>query len=200
MRSLLGSHRLLLLGLFLVLLACGKLDMQEAGYRNNVKEYDALLAKAAPELAARLKAKKEAYVAAHEALPKGESARVAALKTLNDATDAELKAFSAEVEAASKVTAASNAAAMTTYKATFVGDWEGDGMSLSIGADDRVEYSRKTGGVEKSLKGASVKEFRRESFDVSLLGIKTTFKIDKPPAEVDGQWKMTIDGAELVRK
>ena len=88
---------------------------------------------------------------------------------------------------------------MDAYRAKFVGTWEGDGMRLRIEPGGRVEYERSSGGVNKSLNGASVSEFRRDAFDVSLMGIKTTFKIDKEPTEDNGVWTMTVDGARLKK-
>ncbi len=188
-----------LLLLLIALLACGDLSMEEAGYRNNVKDYDALVEKAKPPMKATVEAKRKAYKEAHDKLPKDEAARIKALKALNKATDKEIDELEAKVEAANKVWAVANAKAMKTYQAKFVGTWEGDGMRLRIDEKGGVDYTRKSGAVNKSLTGASVKEFRRDSFDVSLVGIKTTFKIDKEPKEDKGVWTMTVDGANLTK-
>nr|HMR07045.1 hypothetical protein [Polyangiaceae bacterium] len=185
--------------LLVALLACGDLSMEEAGYRNNLKDYDALVEKAHPPMKATVEAKRQAYKEAHDKLPAAEAERVKALTALNKAADKEIEDLEGKVEAANKVHAAANASAMKAYQAKFVGTWEGDGMHLRIDEKGGVDYTRKSGAVNKSLTGASVKEFRREAFDVSLLGVKTTFKIDAEPKEVGGVWSMTVDGAKLTK-
>lgn len=190
---------LLPLLLLVVLLACNGLSMKEAGYRNNVKDYNELVEKATPPLKATVEAKRAAYQEAYAKLPSAESDRIKALDALNKAADKEIKDLEAQVEAANKANAAKDKAAMDAYQAKFVGTWEGDGMRLRIEPGGRVEYERSSGGVNKSLNGASVSEFRRDAFDVSLMGIKTTFKIDKEPTEDNGVWTMTVDGARLKK-
>ncbi len=188
-----------LLLLLAALLACGDLSMAEAGYRNNVKDYDALVEKAHPPMKATVEAKRQAYQEAHDKLPAGESERAKALTALNTAADKEIAELEAKVETANQEHAAANATAIKEYQAKFVGTWEGDGMHLRIDEKGGVDYTRKSGAVNKTLTGASVKEFRRDAFDVSLVGIKTTFKIDEEPKEVDGVWSVTVDGAKLTK-
>ena len=185
--------------LSIALAACSDLDMKEAGYRNNVKDFDGLIATASPEMKVELEQKKAAYVAEHGKLPTAEAERIAALAAMNERTDKELKELTERVEKGSAANAAANEQAMKEYQKTFVGTWDGDGMHLVVEPGGGVTYTRKKGGVDKSLSGASIAKFRKESFDVSLLGISTTFVIDVPPHQEDGAWKCTIDGAKLTR-
>lgn len=190
--------RVYLIGLFILLLACGKLDMVEARYRNNVKEYDALIGKSTPPLKTTIETSKQAYVDAHGKLPEAESERIPALKALNDKAEADLKKLTAEVEAQSSANAAAQQKAVAKLKTELKGTWQGQGMTLRITDDDKVHYERK-GSVNKSLTGASLGEVKPNEFTVSLLALKTTFRIDSPPTEKDGVWTMKVDGVELTR-
>jgi hypothetical protein len=192
-------HLVPFLVLFVTLVACNGLSMKEAGYRNNVKDYNELVEKAKPPLKANVEAKRAAYQEAYGKLPSAEAERIKALDALNKAADKEIKELEAQVETANKANAAKDKAAMDEYRAKFVGTWEGDGMRLRIEPGGRVEYERSSGAVNTRLNGASVSEFRRDAFDVSLMGMKTTFKIDKAPTEENGKWTMTVDGARLEK-
>jgi hypothetical protein len=190
---------LILVALVALILSCSQLDMKEARYRNNLKDYDALIERATPDLRQTVESRKKAYEEAHAKLPASEQERIAALVALNEQAEKEIKELESKVEAASKQRAAVDEQAMAAYRKKFVGTWEGDGMRLKIGEDGTVDYERKKGAVNKSLTGASIKEFRKDSFDVSLLGISTTFKIDQEPQENDGVWTMSVDGTKLTR-
>jgi dsDNA-specific endonuclease/ATPase MutS2 len=189
----------LLVAVLALVASCSQLDMKEARYRNNLKDYDALIEKAAPELREVVESKKKAYEEAHAKLPSAEQERIDALVALNAQAEKEVKELETQVEAANKERASADAQAMAAYRKSFVGTWEGDGMRLRIGDDGTVDYERKSGAVNKSLTGTSIKEFRKDSFDVSLLGVSTTFRIDQAPKQSDGAWTMTIDGAKLTR-
>jgi hypothetical protein len=191
--------RLLLISLVALLLSCSQLDMKEARYRNNLKDYDSLAQKAGPDLKKSIEAKKKAYEEAHDKLPANEQERIKGLVALNDQAEKEIAALQSQVEEANREKAAADKQAMAAYRKKFVGTWEGGGMRLRIGDDGKVDYERKKGAVDKSLSGAKIEEFRKGSFDVSLLGVSTTFKIDQEPMEKDGVWTMTIDGVQLTR-
>jgi hypothetical protein len=83
-------------------------------------------------------------------------------------------------------------------KTTYVGDWRGPGMSLSISQNGQVEYKRRTSGGNNSI-SAPIQRFEGNNFVVGVGFFNTTFVVTKPPHIDDGKWKMTVDGVELVR-
>lgn len=83
-------------------------------------------------------------------------------------------------------------------KMDYVGEWQAPNMYLSITADGRVKYKRKKGSMTKSI-DAPLQGFDRNDFIVGVGSLKTTFRVDKPPYEDNGQWKMIVDGVTLTR-
>jgi hypothetical protein len=83
-------------------------------------------------------------------------------------------------------------------KANYVGQWKGRAMSLLITQDGSVVYERIKGGVTTSI-NAPLRDFHGNDFDAGLGTFKTTFVVSKPPHEVNGKWKMTVDGVILTR-
>ena len=82
---------------------------------------------------------------------------------------------------------------------SYAGDWRGRDMRLLITPDGRCEYSRRReGGATSSIK-APIVRFEGDNFVVGVGMFSTTFVVSKPPRLVDGQWRMTVDGVELVR-
>ena len=83
-------------------------------------------------------------------------------------------------------------------KLSYVGKWQSNEMELLILADGSVVYKRIKGGSTTSI-DAPLKEFDGDDFVVGVLFITTTFDVSVPPHEVEGVWKMTVDGVELSR-
>jgi len=71
-------------------------------------------------------------------------------------------------------------------------------MSLLITQDGSVAYKRIKRGVTTSI-NAPLRDFHENDFDVGIDTFKTTFVVSKPPHEVNGKWKMTVDGVILTR-
>lgn len=84
-------------------------------------------------------------------------------------------------------------------KAQYVGQWHAESMYLFISADGRVEYNRRSGNGHVSINGP-IQRFTGNNFDVGLGPFSTTFVVSRPPWKDDGQWKMVVDGVELVRQ
>lgn len=82
-------------------------------------------------------------------------------------------------------------------KLDYVGNWNGDGISLIIASSGSVSYKKVRGG--KVEVNAPIQEFTDEYFTVGIGPATTKFTIDSPPAKADGKWSMTIDGNELTR-
>ncbi len=80
----------------------------------------------------------------------------------------------------------------------YVGEWQSSEMGLLILADDSVVYKRLKSGATTSINGP-LKEFIGDDFSVGVLFFTTTFKVNQPPYELDGIWRMTVDGVTLTR-
>jgi hypothetical protein len=97
-------------------------------------------------------------------------------------------------------------------KDDYVGTWLGDGVMLTITPQAKVRYLRQgatvaAGGAAasgsvttaKSIKNLPITRMDSNGFVVGRLLISTRFVVNHPPAQVDGAWKMTVDGQELTR-
>lgn len=84
-------------------------------------------------------------------------------------------------------------------KAAYVGEWKGPSVSLVIEQSGRVDYKNTASGMSKSI-DAPIKAFNGNDFEVGVGPMSTVFKVSAPPHEVDGKWKMTVDGVELTRE
>lgn len=83
-------------------------------------------------------------------------------------------------------------------KLHYVGEWQSNEMALLILADGTVAYKRLKGGGTTSVNGP-LKEFQGDNFIVGFAFLTTTFKVTKAPHEIDGVWKMTVDGVSLTK-
>lgn len=93
---------------------------------------------------------------------------------------------------------ASCGVAVPAEKAAYVGEWKADGMSLLITRDGSIVYHRMRKGARTSI-DAPLKGFHGDDFEVGIGPMTTTFKVNVPPHESSGEWKMTVDGVELTR-
>jgi hypothetical protein len=62
----------------------------------------------------------------------------------------------------------------------------------------RLDVAKITKRTGTEIKGP-IKKFEGDDFVVGMLGITTTFHVEKTPYEEDGMWRMKVDGANLVR-
>lgn len=83
-------------------------------------------------------------------------------------------------------------------KLAYAGKWQSSNLSLLITSSGSVVYKRVDGHMSKSVDGP-LQAFEGNNFVVGVGPIKTTFVVSTPPHEVQGQWKMVVDGIELVR-
>ncbi len=81
----------------------------------------------------------------------------------------------------------------------YVGDWEGDNVTLSIGQDRSVHYKKQDGNTSKSVDG-TLKAIENNQIVVKAAFIEVKWKVNSPPTETDGMWAMTVDGMELAKK
>lgn len=80
----------------------------------------------------------------------------------------------------------------------YVGLWTAPQMSLLVTADGRVAYKRLSGSTSKSIE-APIKSYETDGFTVGFGPFDTRFKVSRPPYQDGNQWKMVVDGVELVR-
>lgn len=83
-------------------------------------------------------------------------------------------------------------------KAAYVGEWQRPEMYLLITQDGSVRYKRLKGGGTTEVNGP-LQGFEGDDFSVGLGSMSTKFKVSRPPHQVEGVWKMTVDGLELTR-
>lgn len=81
----------------------------------------------------------------------------------------------------------------------YAGDWRARDMRLLITPDGRCEYRRRREGGGSTSIDAPIQRFEGDNFVVGVGVLTTTFVVSKPPQLVDGQWRMTVDGVELIR-
>jgi len=96
----------------------------------------------------------------------------------------------------------SDGPAIPASKSEYIGRWQGAAqgtkMVLEIGQDGQVRYARK-GKVNKSL-DAPLQRFADDDFVVGIGPLNTRFRVSAPPHQVQGEWRMTVDGVELTRQ
>ncbi len=85
-------------------------------------------------------------------------------------------------------------------RSAYVGVWEAATMSLQITQDGRVAYKRQENENSSKSVEAPVQEFVGNDIVAGVGPLKTKFVVSVPPHEVDGVWKMTVDGVELTRR
>lgn len=83
-------------------------------------------------------------------------------------------------------------------KLAYVGEWQEPNMYLFIAEDGSVTYKRIKNGSTTSIEGA-LKGFEGNNFEVGIGPMATTFVVSKPPYQVGNQWKMVVDGRELIK-
>jgi len=83
-------------------------------------------------------------------------------------------------------------------KSDYVGEWHEKTMTLLITQDGSVRYKRLKAGSSTSIEGP-LKGFDGNNFKVGIGPISTTFVVTKPPYQDGNQWKMVVDGVELVK-
>jgi hypothetical protein len=89
-------------------------------------------------------------------------------------------------------------APLPVAKQDYVGTWRRSGLMLTITPGGHVEYERVTGSVRTSI-SAPIRRFEGDDFIVGVPGVTTTFQVQRRPFQDGGDWKMVVDGTELVR-
>ena len=168
-------------------------EQQERGYKYKLEHLDELIARAEGELRDEIEKEKAQFIEAYESLPPPDrkKKRGEEFGKLHQKMRPKIQAYEAKVE---------KAESDMKFKLIrqHAGRWVGGGMDLTIAYTGQVEYKRVKGSSSKSLNG-TISRFTKTEFEVKILGISTTFKIDEPPHQDGEDLKMKVDGAELTR-
>lgn len=84
-------------------------------------------------------------------------------------------------------------------KLDYIGLWQGDGVSLQITADAKLNYSKKEGSNTTTL-NVPISAFEGDNFKAGLMGMETTFVVSQPPTKKGGQMTMIVDGTLLKKR
>lgn len=80
-------------------------------------------------------------------------------------------------------------------KQEFIGLWVASDRFISVFANGRIEYKEKLRlGFHNRVESGA--EFKGNKIEAML----SEYTIDEPPHQVDGVWRMTMDGVEYVRR
>jgi hypothetical protein len=82
-------------------------------------------------------------------------------------------------------------------RAAYIGEWHGNGVTLSVSAEGSLFFEKVAGGSRDQIKGP-IQGFDGDDISVGVLFIKSTIDVSKPPTETDGVWTMTVEGVEVT--
>lgn len=88
--------------------------------------------------------------------------------------------------------------AIPPEKSAYVGEWHANNMYLLITPEGNVVYKRTKGNQNVSIEGY-LRNFNGNDFEVGIGPITTTFVVKQTPHQVNGTWKMIVDGVELSK-
>jgi hypothetical protein len=183
-------------------LGCGaleiSLDGEERFYRERLETLQSMQLSDAGKQS-ELDAQIAEFEATYGSLPTADEDRRKALSDLATPMRKAVRDWEPMAEAAAAAKAEAMQGEIEVYKQDFRGTWTAPGRTLVIHENDHVEWESKDGGKSKSV-NAPITRFAREEFEIGVFGISTTFRIDTPPHDDGGVWKMTIDGVELTRQ
>jgi hypothetical protein len=81
----------------------------------------------------------------------------------------------------------------------YVGHWQGEGVLLVIQANGHADYARARDNRRTNIEGPA-HSFTNQGFKIGIGPLSASFKVQSPPTEVNGTWRMTVDGVELTRR
>ena len=83
-------------------------------------------------------------------------------------------------------------------KLDYVGLWKGGNELIEISKDGSASYAKVRLDNTETIDGP-IKEFTDEGFVVGYLFLTKKFKVDKPPYQENGKWKMVLNGVEMTK-
>ncbi len=90
------------------------------------------------------------------------------------------------------------ASAITSTRSEYAGEWEGGGVTLSVGRN--ISFAQSSGGATNLTYSGPLDHFDGDDIVMNIMIGKFTLAVQKPPANVGGVWKMTVNGVEVTRK
>ena len=84
-------------------------------------------------------------------------------------------------------------------KQDYVGHWQGEGVRLVIRADGQASYEKVKENRRTSINGPA-HTFTTRGFRIGLGPLSARFRVNAPPKQVEGVWRMTVDGVPLTRR
>jgi hypothetical protein len=84
-------------------------------------------------------------------------------------------------------------------KSDYVGEWISPQAALFISQDGTIRYAHKEKGVSKTVK-TSLQGFEGNNLKVGFGPVSSTLSVGVAPHRDGDDWKMTVDGVELVKK
>jgi hypothetical protein len=84
-------------------------------------------------------------------------------------------------------------------KSSYIGEWEGDTRYLQVTPGGFVYYERLKGRYGSTSLQGNLAGFKGDSIRVGVRPLTSTIHVNQPPYEDGDEWKMVIDGEELVR-
>jgi hypothetical protein len=81
----------------------------------------------------------------------------------------------------------------------YIGHWQGEGVLLVIQATGHADYSRVRDSRRTSVEGPA-HSFTTRGFKIGIGPLSAGFRVQSPPMQVNGDWRMTVDGVELTRR
>lgn len=182
--------------LLLAVAACSPIEQQEGSYAHRLSRVQDLAGSAEGRSKDELLARKADIERRYASLPSDKKARSEALGKLNQELNATIDTFGPRIESESKSKGQSQQAERLK---SLTGTWRGGGVSLEIDAGGGIRYTKQSGAGSKSLT-AKITKIDGSSFEAGALGVTTTFKVDSWPKESGGQWRMSVDGVEVIRE
>jgi hypothetical protein len=82
--------------------------------------------------------------------------------------------------------------------AEYIGEWSAPGARLIL-SETRVSYRGRHGKATSSV-DMPLAEFAPDHFSTRFLFLGETWRIEKPPQQVEGEWRMVVDGVEFRRR
>jgi hypothetical protein len=83
-------------------------------------------------------------------------------------------------------------------KLDYQGDWQNASVRLIITSDGSVSYKKVVDGMTTTI-DAPIKAFIGDDIEVGVGWFTTVFDVSEPPHQIDGQWKMIVDGHLLTK-
>lgn len=191
------KYIIILLIISMMFIGCG-LKEQEYFFKLNLKELDKYMEKGGTHDKRAIILKKNFFFNRYNSLPLEKKERSDKLGKLSQDLNKYLANLKENTNKEAEVKKELFEKNMKNVFKNFVGVWKAVGMDLVITEDGSVNYKRYKGGWKKEING-KFKEFKGNTFVVSVLFVPVSFRIDQPPHKEGYYWKMKIDGIELTK-